>query len=55
MPCANEMSSQVGQTKPKKDVTEVYDASYGRYQPHDHPESSRGEKLPHDPKPFVTK
>jgi len=57
MPCANEMSEQVGQDKSKKDVVEVYDAGYGKYKAHDHPEPSKGSsvKLPHDPKPFSVK
>jgi hypothetical protein len=57
MPCADEIAAQVGQDKTKKDATEVYDAAYGTYAAHEHPEPEKGAstKLPHDPKPFTTK
>lgn len=51
MPCACEIAEKVGQDKPDKDAIEVYDKSYGKYEPHDHDHKTT--PLPNEPKPFT--
>lgn len=51
---AIQIAEQVGQEKPKKDITEVYDAEHGNYQGHNHPDGPQTEP-PHAPKPFAVK
>jgi hypothetical protein len=50
MPCNEEIAAKVGQDKPVKDATEVYDKAYGTYQPHDH--DTKTTPLPHPPSPM---
>lgn len=54
MSCAVELSKTVGQDKPVNDITDAYDAEYGKYEMDVHPAPPKA-SLPAEPSPFAVK
>lgn len=54
MPCAVELSQKIGQDKSTNDVSQAYDAAYGKYSDDKQHPAPKTTVLPNEPSPFST-